>query len=123
MTCRAPPALRLMSTPEYRVKLADIKDWQRERRVGETTYESKPREQTKGGTYGDHANDALQKRQGGGNDQERQECEDNLRETWRRISSPVPVPYRRMGRRVVGCFALCQLGSVWQGAGGISQGS
>jgi hypothetical protein len=33
-----------MSTPEYRVKLADLKDWQHERPVGEATYESKPRE-------------------------------------------------------------------------------
>jgi hypothetical protein len=28
----------LMSIPEYREKLADIEDWQRESPVGETTY-------------------------------------------------------------------------------------
>jgi len=33
-----------MRIPEYWVKLADSEDWQRESPVGETTYESKPRE-------------------------------------------------------------------------------
>jgi hypothetical protein len=33
-----------MSIPEYRVELADIRDWQRESPVGEATHQSKPRE-------------------------------------------------------------------------------
>ena len=61
-------------------------------------------------------------RQARGNGQYRKAGEDNLRKTWRRISSAVPVPHRRVGRRVARFHALLQLGGVWKGAGGSGEG-
>jgi len=34
--------------------------------------------------------------------------------TWRRISSAVPIPHRRVGRRVAHFHALLQWGRVWK---------
>ena len=32
-----------------------------------------------------------------------------------------PVPHQRVGWRVASCYALRQLGSVWQAAGGVAK--
>src|SRR5258707_7366796 len=52
----------------------------------------------------------------------RQAGEGNLRKTWRRISSAIPVSHRRVGRRVAHHHALLELGSLWKGAGGSGEG-
>ena len=44
------------------------------------------------------------------------------KKTWRRISSAVPIPLRRVGRRVAHHHALLELGSLWKGAGGSGKG-
>src|SRR5215475_8068390 len=72
--------------------------------------------------HADRAIYSFQNRQDRGNGPDCQAGEEDLSKTRCRISSAVPFPHWPVGRRVAGCDALFQLGSLRQSAGGRRKG-